>query len=313
MHPPALLAIALAAFPSGPSTPAPAAVEPRITVLYDAFGGGAGLRQDWGFAALIEYGGHRILFDTGDDPAIFEQNVRALQVDLRRLDFAVISHRHGDHIAGLSYLLRVNPHVPVYAPRENFGVFGWSLPGTFYRRDTLLPREMRYFDGEPAPTLLFGTAWPNANFKLVDSLTEVLPGISLVSTVSSTPGTRELHELSLVIRTPAGALVVVGCTHPGIETILEAARAVTPEVALIVGGLHWVTLPDDEITRLTTALHDTYRARQLAPGHCTGEPGFAALRSRFGSAYLYAGLGSVLEGDPANPGSWRSRAPRAMD
>jgi 7,8-dihydropterin-6-yl-methyl-4-(beta-D-ribofuranosyl)aminobenzene 5'-phosphate synthase len=313
MHPSALLAITFATFPAAASAPDRSVAEPRITILYDAFGGGPGLRQDWGFSALIEYDGRRILFDTGDDPAIFEQNVRALHVDLRRLDFAVISHRHGDHIAGLSYLLQINPRVPVYAPRENFGIFGWSLPGTFYRRDTLLPPEMRYFDGEPAPTLRFGRAWADANFILVDSPTEIAPGVSLVSTVSSTPGTRELHELSLVIRTPAGALLVVGCTHPGIETILEAARAVTPKVALIVGGLHWVTLPDGEIARLTTVLHDTYRARQLAPGHCTGEPGFAALRSRFGSAYLYAGLGSVLDGDPEHPGSWRSRAPRPMD
>ena len=28
----------------------------------------------------------------------------------------------------------------IYAPQENFGVFGASLPGTFYRRDESLPR-----------------------------------------------------------------------------------------------------------------------------------------------------------------------------
>jgi 7,8-dihydropterin-6-yl-methyl-4-(beta-D-ribofuranosyl)aminobenzene 5'-phosphate synthase len=102
-----LLAFGGPAYASSPlHTEAPA----RITILYDAFGGAPGLTQDWGFAALVEYQGHRILFDTGDNAAIFEHNVRALHVDLRHLDFAVISHRHGDHIAGLSYLLRVNPH-----------------------------------------------------------------------------------------------------------------------------------------------------------------------------------------------------------
>ncbi|HEV7365603.1 MAG TPA: MBL fold metallo-hydrolase, partial [Gemmatimonadales bacterium] len=94
----------------------------RVTILYDAFGSHQGLTRDWGFAALVEYGGKRILFDTGNNAGIFAHNVRALGVDLRRLDFVVVSHRHGDHVAGLNYLLRVNPHVKIYAPRENFGV-----------------------------------------------------------------------------------------------------------------------------------------------------------------------------------------------
>jgi len=176
---------------SPPHTEAPA----RITILYDAFGGAPGLTQDWGFAALIEYQGHRILFDTGDNAAIFEHNVRALHVDLRHLDFAVISHRHGDHIAGLSYLLRVNPQVRIYAPRESFGVFGSALPPSFYRTDPALPRNMRYFNGTPEAELRFGTAWPRAHFILIDTLTEVLPGVSIVATVSRTPGTLELRAV----------------------------------------------------------------------------------------------------------------------
>src|SRR5215510_16454959 len=80
------------------------AAEPqRITNLYDAFGAPSALQQDWGFAALIEYGGKRILFDTGNDATIFEHNVKDLGIDLSRLDAVVISHRHGDHTSGLKY------------------------------------------------------------------------------------------------------------------------------------------------------------------------------------------------------------------
>ena len=76
----------------------------RITVIYDAFGAPSSLIRDWGFAALVEYGGKRILFDTGNDATFFEQNVKQLGVDLARLDAVVISHRHGDPTTGLSYL-----------------------------------------------------------------------------------------------------------------------------------------------------------------------------------------------------------------
>jgi 7,8-dihydropterin-6-yl-methyl-4-(beta-D-ribofuranosyl)aminobenzene 5'-phosphate synthase len=52
-------------------------------------------------------------------------------------------------MGGLVYLLRVNPKVKIYAPRENFGVYGFSLPGSFYWKDESLPAEQCYYDGTP--------------------------------------------------------------------------------------------------------------------------------------------------------------------
>jgi 7,8-dihydropterin-6-yl-methyl-4-(beta-D-ribofuranosyl)aminobenzene 5'-phosphate synthase len=49
----------------------------QITILYDAFGKDAAMRKDWGFSALVEVAGKRILFDTGDDRDIFAANVKA--------------------------------------------------------------------------------------------------------------------------------------------------------------------------------------------------------------------------------------------
>ena len=120
----------------------------RITILYDAFGKSSNLKKDWGFSAFIEYDGQRILFDTGNNADTFAQNVKVLGIDLKTLDFAVISYRHGDHTSGLNYLLSVNPSVRIYAPKEAFGVFGAALPGTFYRKDESLPGYMRYYDGD---------------------------------------------------------------------------------------------------------------------------------------------------------------------
>ena len=81
--------------------PAKAQEAKRITILYDAFGGEAGaFEMDWGFAALVEYAGKRILFDTGNDGHILARNVKRLRADLTRLDAVVISHRHGDHTSG---------------------------------------------------------------------------------------------------------------------------------------------------------------------------------------------------------------------
>ena len=88
----------------------------EITVLYDAFGKTSTMKKDWGFSALIEYGDKRILFDTGNNAEIFAHNVEAKGIDLTKLDFAVVSHRHGDHTSGLNHLLKVNPSAVIRLP-----------------------------------------------------------------------------------------------------------------------------------------------------------------------------------------------------
>jgi len=268
----------------------------RVTILYDSFGKNPSLTKDWGFAALVEYGGKRILFDTGNNAKIFEHNVKALGVDLRNLDLVVMSHRHGDHIGGLAYLLKVNPTVKIYAPKERSGVYGDDQPSsTWYRKDPSLPREQRYYGGAPPEIIHMGEAWPDANFQLIDKNIEIAPGMYLIALVSDKPGTLELRELSLAIRTPDGLVLVVGCSHPGVEHIMQEASAIDPQICILLGGLHEIQAPDVEVERIARVLHDQYKLERLAPGHCTGEPEFAALKKTFGDRFVYAGVGSVVE------------------
>src|ERR1041384_5021767 len=176
----AALALLLAGCATTTSPPAAAgggSTKAQITVLYDAFGKSSTMQKDWGYAALIEYGGKRMLFDTGNNPDILAQNAKAKGIDLSKLDFVVMSHRHGDHMGGMTYLLSVNPKVKIYAPKEGFGVYGADLPSTFYRKDASLPPEERYYDGAPPTVMRFGAAWPDASFQLVDRNTEIAPGI----------------------------------------------------------------------------------------------------------------------------------------
>jgi len=266
----------------------------QITILYDAFGKPSEMERDWGFAALIEYGGKRILFDTGDNPDILAKNAKAKGVDLSDLNFVVMSHRHGDHMGGMDYLLRVNPGVKIYAPKENFGVYGFSLPSTFYRRDESLPPEQRYYGGAPPAVMKFGSAWPRANFELIEKTSEIAPGIHLIALVSDKPTTLELRELSLAIDTPEGIVLVVGCSHPGIDKIVEAATTISPRIHLIAGGFHLVVAKDPDIENIVMILRDKFKVAYVAPGHCTGEPTFTALKKAFGDRYLYAGLGTAL-------------------
>ena len=152
---------------------------------------------------------------------------------------------------------------------------------------------MQYYDGKPPETILHGSPWPDAKFVWFKQITEVSPGVWLIPVVSDIPGTREMPEIPLGIRTRRGLVVVAGCSHPGIENILDASRQIEERVFGIFGGLHLGLTQEQEIRRI--ALRDEWRVERIAPGHCTGESAFAALSEVFEERYVFAGLGDSIE------------------
>ena len=211
------------------------------------------------------------------------------------IDFVVLSHRHSDHMAGLNHVLSVNPTVKIYAPREGFRHL-WLVAAI-----ELLPKGRILAAGD-ALLRRQAAGSHEIRHRLAGAPTssrstrrrEIAPGITLIALVSDAPGTKELKELSLAVNTPDGIVLVVGCAHPGIEKIVEAATAINPKIRLIAGGFHLVVAPDEVIAKAVTALKDTFKVENIAPGHCTGEPTFAALKRAYGDRYLYAGVGTSL-------------------
>jgi 7,8-dihydropterin-6-yl-methyl-4-(beta-D-ribofuranosyl)aminobenzene 5'-phosphate synthase len=265
----------------------------RVTVLYDAFGAPSPLVRDWGFAALVEYGGRRVLFDTGNNGEAFAANVKQLNVDLSRLDAVVISHRHGDHTSGLHHLLSVNPAVTIYAPQEG-AFFKSQMPPTFIERAPGLPSNLQYFGGKAPERLESGTPWERGNFQIVTKPMEIAPGMFVLTTQSQKPGTLEMNEVSLAIRTPRGLAVIVGCSHPGVEKILAEAAKIDARLFTVIGGFHLVQTGEAEVERVATVLRDTLKIERVAPGHCTSERGFATFLKAFGNRFDAAGVGAVL-------------------
>ena len=269
----------------------------RVTILVDAFGEDSTLKRGWGYSALFEYGGRRILFDTGSRGADFAHNVNALGVDLKKLDFVVVSHRHNDHTGGLGHVLRENPGVTVYTPFETAGLnspLGPAFDKMTKREIPSVPVELRYFWGNPAADNRPEAPWAEAQFVQITEPTEVLPGFFLISNRSSSPGTIEMNEISLAFRTPKGAILVVGCSHPGIENIVEATTKIDPHIYTIFGGFHLLGTPDDKVTATIEAFRDKWRIERMAAGHCTGQFAFAELVRIYGPKFDIAGIGSVI-------------------
>src|SRR5205085_8449694 len=64
---------------------------------------------EWGFAALVEADGHKILFDTGAHPDTVIRNCRELKISLADVPDIILSHNHLDHTGGLLALRREFP------------------------------------------------------------------------------------------------------------------------------------------------------------------------------------------------------------
>jgi 7,8-dihydropterin-6-yl-methyl-4-(beta-D-ribofuranosyl)aminobenzene 5'-phosphate synthase len=179
-------------------------------------------------------------------------------------------------------------------PEEEF--FGASTSRAYFSKnaDPDLPQAMRYFAGRVPGNVPHGSAWPGANLILIAGTTQIAPGIRLITTTSDRPGTKELHEVSLLLDTPEGAVLIVGCAHPGIEKILANGTSDGTHVRTIFGGIHEVLADPAEIDATVHAVADQFKVDVVALGHCSGEATFAAFRKRYGKSYVYAGVGEVI-------------------
>jgi len=78
----------------------------KITVLSTMLVGDAPGLGEWGFSALVEADGHRILLDTGSHPETVLQNARDLNIDLSNVKEVILTHNHWDNVPGLMTFAR---------------------------------------------------------------------------------------------------------------------------------------------------------------------------------------------------------------
>jgi 7,8-dihydropterin-6-yl-methyl-4-(beta-D-ribofuranosyl)aminobenzene 5'-phosphate synthase len=292
-----------------------AAGELTMTNVYDAFGKTArGLEKDFGFSAVVRYRGKTVLFDAGTRADIFGRNLRASKTDPRKIDAVVISHSHHDHIAGVDYLLSVNPRVKIYLPKDFFGLgapmkFPFAGPEPEVART--LPVEQCYFDCardiQSKEVVSTGRFW-KANVEYVETAREILPGVTLIPTVSELMGTFMRYppngnqprligmpELSVSFQTERGDVLVVGCSHSSVEAIVKSARDTSKrKIHLLAGGFHLIPYDRSYVTALAGRLKGELGVETIAPAHCTGSLAFAIFRESYGTGYRFFGLGETL-------------------
>jgi 7,8-dihydropterin-6-yl-methyl-4-(beta-D-ribofuranosyl)aminobenzene 5'-phosphate synthase len=231
-----------------------------LTIIYDNNTLEKGLVPGWGFSCLINLPELQILFDTGGDSSILLNNMHNMGIDPERIDSVILSHAHGDHVGGLSGLLRENHPIKVFIP-ESF------------------PRGFKEDVG------LLGGAVQNAGGSVM-----VHPGVYTTGELG-----RSIREQSLILETFEGLVIITGCAHPGLVEIVEHTRGLFNEkVYLLIGGFHLMGQSDEEIKNILSRLGQL-NVERVAPCHCTGDRARELFSLHYGENYFECGAGLSLE------------------
>ena len=256
---------------------------------------------EWGFSALVEADGHRILVDTGAHPETVLQNAHDLNVDLSDVQEVVLTHNHDDHVTGLLTLrlamMKKNPAAlsVVHVAR-----------GIFYSRPSA--------QGESNPMIAIRKAYEATGGRFIEHSdgTDIFPGAWLTGPVPrkypernwSVSGKVQTpdglvedtipEDQSLVLDTTQGLVVLTGCGHAGIVNILTYAATKFPGrgVDAVIGGLHLFPASDQQVD-WTADEFKQFKVANLMGVHCTGIEAVYRLRQRAGLTRRTAVVGAV--------------------
>jgi 7,8-dihydropterin-6-yl-methyl-4-(beta-D-ribofuranosyl)aminobenzene 5'-phosphate synthase len=249
----------------------------KITVLSTMLAD-AGIGE-WGYAALVEVDGKRILFDTGARPETVLANAREMRIELADIEEVVLSHNHDDHTGGLVTLRReLRKQNPRALSKAHVGE-GIFLPRTApngAERNGLLRFKSEYesmggtFIVHSKPTQLLPGVWITGPVPRVHPEKNYPQGLKLKSPSGEIADTIP-EDSSLVIHTTEGLVVLAGCGHAGIINTIDHARAsiASQPVVAVIGGLHTFSA-SDEVLAWTADKMKAAGLRYFLAGHCTG-------------------------------------------
>ncbi len=262
------------------------AVPLKITILVDDKAPD-GLAAEHGLAFWIEFGKAKLLFDTGQGPAL-EANARTLGIDLSTADMVALSHGHYDHTGGLPLALerapgaRLHCHPAVITPRysiRNGVAKAIGMPDDARKAVDRVTGQRRAFESRPVlwskDVGLTGPIPRKTAF-------ETTGGPFFLDRQGVQPDGIE-DDQSLWVRTGGGIVVVTGCCHSGLINTLTRVRELAGDgpILAVIGGFHLLNADAERLDRTIESLREL-RPGQLIPTHCTGDGAVAALGAAFG-------------------------------
>jgi 7,8-dihydropterin-6-yl-methyl-4-(beta-D-ribofuranosyl)aminobenzene 5'-phosphate synthase len=258
---------------------------------------------EWGFAALVEADGRKIIFDTGARPNTVLENARELKLDLSDVHDVILSHFHDDHTTGLITLRRE---------------FRKSNPNAFSRVHVAQGIFLERRGHNPNPMLQIKKDYEATGaFVIHEKPEELFPGIWLTGPVpraypeKNYPAGTEVNtgtdwvedtvpdDQSLVFNTSHGLVLLSGCGHSGIINTLQYARGFLRPAPIdaAIGGFHLFAATDQQLAWTASKLKE-YQTARILGAHCTGIESVYRLRELLGltrQTCLVGTIGAVYD------------------
>jgi 7,8-dihydropterin-6-yl-methyl-4-(beta-D-ribofuranosyl)aminobenzene 5'-phosphate synthase len=277
-------------------------MQATITILVDNTAGGRGTVAEHGFAAWISREEDQTLFDTGAGKAL-SINAKNMQKDFRALHRLILSHGHWDHTGGLKDVLNVRDTTDIIA---HPGIFEERFAVTKHNGKTEYRSVGIPFSREELEQV-------GASFLLRREYHEVSPGIWFSGEIPRSQGWQSsdrklvikrdekyvldpfVDDISLLIETDIGPVVLLGCAHAGTETILNylSEKSGYTSFYAVIGGTHLMRSNDQHIDRIIE-IFEKYQVQKIVTTHCTGFPAMAKMYSHFKDRFEVAHVGSVF-------------------
>lgn len=272
----------------------------RITTISEnSVAMGVGLRAEHGLGYLIEKDGERIVFDTGQG-LVFEDNMKAMGMDISGIGHLVLSHGHYDHAGALKSIVEKNPGIRISAHPEAFNPKYLSFDGNDF-----------FYIGVPDPASVLESL--GASIHLSSDPVEILPGVTTTGEIPQIWGFEKVEPIfyrdsgdgkikddipddqALVMDTEKGLVVVLGCTHRGLINTLTHISEMTGKnkYHAITGGLHLGGVGEERLGKTTEALK-AFDIDRLIVGHCTGMKSAVYLYNALPGKVEFGSVGSTI-------------------
>ena len=226
-----------------------------------------------GFALHAALEDTSILYDFGDSGALMP-NADALGIDLADVDTAVLSHGHHHHSGGLDAFLERNTKAAVLHGRGAF-LPRWRIKGG-PARDVGVSLNL---SGDVVHRLQAVDSLDNRGSFVILPAAPGFQGrpADNTSLLAGPRGSRLpddfTDELTLMLPSESGLVVVTGCAHRGILNIADqiAAYFADQKVAALIGGFHLLDEQEseDDLRRLAGKLAGILPEARIIAGHCT--------------------------------------------
>jgi len=270
----------------------------RIVTLSENTVSATGFHAEWGLSMLAETDEGNFLLDTGNGTSAI-QNAELLGIDLGKIDKLVLSHSHADHTGGLrDFLRRRNREIEIIAHPDVFGLTYVAKNGANIFRGIPFRREELESLGAKF-TLTAGPMRLSENILTTGEVPMVTDFEQVVDNVSRKEGTEMVpdevkDDLSIVLKTNYGIVVMLGCSHRGVVNHLLHAQKITgvKEIHTVIGGCHLFNAKAEQVGKTVDALREL-NIQQLGVSHCTGMKASHAMMEKFGDRFYFNNAGTV--------------------